>query len=1354
LGPFRLAVRCVAHGLAGAAIFAAMLLILNTAPAWSQATSTATITGLVSDEQNAAVVGAEVRILDMATGTAQTTLTNESGRYVIVNVTPGTYVVTVSKTGFTVFKIGSQKVDVATSLNINAQLKVGSTSTTVEVTASAAAELQTTNATVGNTLTSAALMALPNMGRDVSTLAVLQPGTTPGGMTAGSFSDQNVFMLDGGNNSDDMAGNNTSYVTNFTGTGGTQTNGSPSGIVPTPVESIEEFKVGSFNQTADFSGSIGAQVQMVTKRGTNSYHGSAYGFYFATNVGAANTWGNNHTPSGGFSYTPLPSNHRNRFGGSLGGVLLPKILGGKTYFFVNYEGSRFPNVAPYERQSPSALLRAGVIQVADASGKFQPYNLNPTAVTVNGVTYQPAQCGTSNCDPRNIGISPVVTKLWSYMPMPTDFTGAAGDGVNVGGYISTVRAPLTQNSYVSRIDHDFNEKNRFFATYRYSTVTSLTTNQVDIGGLLAGSTLGTPQALAPRVQKPTFWVLGLTSSITPTVTNDFRWNYSRNYWQWYSQGDPAQFAGLGGAVEIAGEGTSGGIPVALIPYNVNTQNTRTRYWNGKDNLIKDDMTMIKGNHLLQFGGSFQRNNDTHQRTDNGQGINNQIVYQVTSSNTSFANFTYPTAVPSNQASNFNTYYSYVLGLVAQSQLVYTRSGSNLALGPIGSSALATSVIPYYNSYFADTWHIRPSLTLSYGLSYQLEMPPYESSGKQVMMVYQDGSPVNTTDYIAQRTKAALAGSVYNPTLGFAIVPNVGSGRKYPYDPFYGGFSPRLSVAWNPKFSDGILHKLFGDNSTVIRAGYGRLFGRLNGVNQLLVPLLPPGLLQATTCPGPSRAGLCTGNGGVDPSSVFRIGPDGLVAPLPTASATLPQPFLPGVQGATAADVTALDPKYRPERTDNLTVSVQRQLSKSFSMEVGYIGRIIRSELLAQNLDSVPYMTTLGGQTFANAYSNIYFPTNAVASGYTAAQQTDAYNAIKPQPFFEAAFGGSNAAYCQGFTSCTAAVASKNAAAIRNTAVSDLWTALYKAPGWVLGRSLVAQPLGTGLPSQGYTYLLNNSNGFGNYNALFVTHHIRDFHGISGTSNFTWGRALGTGTTSQATSSNTAIDNYDLQNNYGSQSFDIKFIYNFAMYYSPKLFTHQKGIAGKVLGGWTFSPLFTAQSGNPLVVGYSEGGCTGCQAFGEVSTTSSATTSFTTNAAGVGPFTGGTSANYNNAGSTAVINGVSTGVGNSNPAAVNQFGDPGAVLASFRKCVLGFDGNCGGFAIRSVSRWNLDLGLHKSINFFREGVGADFSFQFTNVLNHVIMGNPALTITTPSQFGRITSQANTPRNMEFGLRLHF
>ena len=1212
----------------------AFLLGFGSTAAWSQATSTATVTGLVTDEQNAAVAGAEVRLLEMATGSSQSTLSNETGRYVLVNIQPGTYAVTISKAGFTVFKINAQKVDLGSSLSINATLKVGSTSTTVEVTATVGADLQTTNATVGNTLTSEALMKLPNMGRDAATLAVLQPGVTPSGMTAGAFSDQNVFMLDGGNNSDDMAGNNTSYVTNFTGTGGVQTGGSPSGIIPTPVESIEEFKVGTFNQSADFSGSIGSQVQMATKRGSNAYHGSAYGFYFATNVGAANSWANNHTPSGGLTYTALPSNHRNRFGGSLGGVLLPKLLGGKTYFFVNYEGSRFPNVGTIEKSSPSALLRAGVIQVADASGKYQAYNLNPTAVTVNGVSYQPAQCGTSMCDPRAIGLNPVVQKIWQYMPIPTDFTGAAGDGANTGGYISTIRAPLTTNSYVARIDHDLNEKNRFFATYRYTTLTSLTTNQVDLGGLVGGGTLGQPVATAPRVQKPSFWVLGLTSAISPTVTNDFRWNYSRNYWQWFLTGGNApQLPGLAGALEIGGETGANGGTNALIPYNVNTQSTRTRYWDGKDNLFKDDVTIIKGNHLIQVGGSYQRNYYEHSRTDNGQGINNTLTYQVTASNINFANFTYPTGVPTNQQTNFNTYYSYVMGFVSQSQLVYTRSGANLALGPIGTSTVAGSIVPAYNSYFADSWHIKPSVTISYGLSYQLEMPPHEGNGKQVMLVDQDGSPVVTADYMAQRQKAALAGSVYNPVLGFSTVNNVGAGRKYPYDPFYGGLAPRFSIAWNPKFNDGILGKLFGSNTTVLRAGYGRLYGRQNGVIQVLTPLLAPGLLQAVSCVGPSRNGAPCASG-VDPSTAFRIGPDGMSAPLPVVSPTLSQPYLPGVGGnAGASDVTANDPKYRPERTDNLTLSVQRQINRTVSMEVGYIGRIIRNELMSINLDSVPYMTTLGGQTFANAFAQTYFAVNA--GGTPAAQ-----------PFFEAALGGTAGASCAGFANCTAAVASKQATAIKNTAVSDLWTALYKAPGWTLGRSMVAQPLPGQTTSQGYTYLESTALGFGNYNALFITHHIRDFHGITATSNFTWGRALGTNTTSQASSSITELDNYNLKNNYGIQPFDVKFVYNITMFYSPKFYSSQKGIVGKLLGGWTVSPLLTAQSGNPIAPTYVEAGSnSGQQAFGEVSTGSSATFSNVTNAPAAASYTGGSNANYNVAGSN--------GVGTNNPGGVNM-----------------------------------------------------------------------------------------------------
>ena len=158
---------------------------------------------------------------------------------------------------------------------------------------------------------------------------------TAAGYTAGAYEDQNTFMLDGGNASDDMSGETNRYGTNFTGMGGTQQGAVPSGVVPTPVESIEEFRVSTFSQTADFNNSIGSQIQMVTKRGTSALHGSGYWYYYATNVGAANTWANDHTPLTTSSgqvlspYTPLPSNHRNRFGGTLGGPLYAQEVSGR-----------------------------------------------------------------------------------------------------------------------------------------------------------------------------------------------------------------------------------------------------------------------------------------------------------------------------------------------------------------------------------------------------------------------------------------------------------------------------------------------------------------------------------------------------------------------------------------------------------------------------------------------------------------------------------------------------------------------------------------------------------------------------------------------------------------------------------------------------------------------------------------------------------------------------------------------------------------------------------------------------------------------------------------------------------------
>ena len=303
--------------------------VLSVAPVLSQSAS-GTLEGLVTDQQNAAVAGAEIKIFDSATSRVRTVPSNDAGRYTMVDIEPGVYDITITKPGFAVAKYPSQKIDVGGVLSLNVSLQVGAATTTVEVQATAGAELQTLNATVGTTITNQSLNLLPNLGRDASTLSVLQVGVTLSGNVAGAAIDQNKFQLDGGNNSDDMAGGNTTYTPGNGYAGSSSSGGTPTGVMPTPIESIEEFKVGTAGQGSDFSGAAGSQIQMVTKRGTNAFHGAAYEFYFANDVGAANLWQNNHTPDPplGLPYTPLPATHRNRFGGALGGPLTPRILGG------------------------------------------------------------------------------------------------------------------------------------------------------------------------------------------------------------------------------------------------------------------------------------------------------------------------------------------------------------------------------------------------------------------------------------------------------------------------------------------------------------------------------------------------------------------------------------------------------------------------------------------------------------------------------------------------------------------------------------------------------------------------------------------------------------------------------------------------------------------------------------------------------------------------------------------------------------------------------------------------------------------------------------------------------------------
>ena len=1353
-------------------------------PAWGQSIDSGTIVGTVSDATGAVVVGATVTLTDNATKTSRTTVTNDAGRYILPSVTPGKYDITFTKPGFSTTRATGEEVTVGRSLTVNISLQVGAATVEVEVTA-VGTELQTMDATVGQTITGNDLDSLPGLGRDVSTFVTLQPGVAPDGSVAGANQDQNSFQLDGGNNSSDMDGTQNTYTASFasdptgglvgqvTGTspGGSPGGGGPTGVMPTPADSIEEFRVGTNNQTADFNSSAGAQVRLVTKRGTKSWHGTAYEYYLDNNW-AANSFDNN------FGGTPRPSYHYSRFGGSVGGPLpTGDILGGKTFIFANYEGFRWPNSATTTRATPSADMRLGLLTDL-ASGTT--YNLNPYAVTASdGTVYGPnANCDAFTggvCDPQGIGISQTVQTMWQAMPQGNKGTKCLGlsrcDGVNVLAFQANYPVRWRDDFGVFRLDHDFGAKWHYYSTYRYYHQQRQTSNQIDITG-------GTPKSTAARPSVPWYATASLSTNISNNLTNDFHYSFLRNYWRRESLADPVQVPGLGGALEPEGESSTN----VLAPLNLDTQNVRTRFWDGMDHMFRDDVSWIKGTHFFTFGGLYQRNWNYHQRTDNGGGVNYQPVYRLGDGIGNLNGMDMSGFAPAGVSSKWIRDYGIILGVPGVTQIAYIRSGKDLNLQePVGKVAASDkSTIPFYNLYFSDAWRMKPSFTLSYGLGWTLEMPPKEAQGKQVAFVDASNKIIDTQQFLNARASAALGGQVYNPAVGFNLIGNV-AGHPDIYNPYYKSFSPRIAAAWNPRFDEGVLASLFGRNETVIRGGYSILYGRLNGVDLVLVPLLGTGLIQAVQCLSPLKDGTCAGSTLSIPANSFRICPTsqnancgGLVAPLPAGSATLPQPDYPGINAIAAGAGEGIDPNFRPSMNQQFDLTIQRQINRQMSIEVGYIGRHMTHEFQPVQVNAVPYMMTLGGQRFDKAYGQMvmqYCGGNAgLAGGGCGVGGVPNVAAVTAQPFFEAAL---NPTYCttavHGIVpaNCTQAVALNEGSTldpvtgkpfgtgnIPSASVWNLWSDLdsgvFNFPRSMMNTPLPGEFGGSGQLTSGVG--MNTSFGYGNYHALFVSYKLSTWHGLSMQSNFTWSKALGTGSQVQATSQYSINDPFDYSRSYGYQPWDRKFMFNVWFTYTPQVFQGQHGLAGHLLGGWTFAPILDMGSGLPMGVygaQWASSAYTGGQAFGGMD--------------------GGNISDYENAVnicggslSTSRHNNFSQGsqdFGGNAPA--NLFQDPGAVYNCFREPILGIDnGHNGGIGnYRGMPFWNVDMNIRKNVR-ITERIGAEFGAVFTNVFNHNQLADPGQTyLTQPADFGALETsgaalQVNNSRKIEVDFRLKF
>ena len=1250
-----------------------MILCASTfdASAFAQTAATTTVSGTVTDTNGAVVAKAVVKLTDTATNTDRTSTTNSEGQYSFYAVQPGVFKVTVNAQGFKTKVVTDIQASATIVATVNVTLDVGAVGEVVQVTAGAEAQLQTADSSVGSVMDETRLKRLPNVNHQVNTLFALQPAVTPAGNFSGSRSDQSVIQLDGVDVSDNVIG--ATFRT----------------IMPVPIDTVEEFRGTSANANSTFGRGAGGQITLVSKSGTNNFHGSGY-WYHQDNALNANSWTLNRLPA--------PNNKRpfqldNRFGGTFGGP----IFKDKTFFFVAYEGRRNPSPVTVTRLVPTESFKAGALLFRDAGGQLMTFDQNAIrgfdAVANGG---------------RNLGVNPKMLEYLRLYPAANDFT--QGDGLNTAGF--TFSAPLkTRDDFgMVKIDHKVTEKWNFSGKFQADRVLQNAANQVD---------LRTKQGTNDFPQRPRNAVATLTGVITPTITNEarFSWLHDRLGFNVIS---PQPLVGLNAAINF-------GAAVVDDIVDVDTQRARNQYRTVNIYQWSDTLTWVKGTHNLQMGGTIRRIRSIDYRDDKVIG---SITTPVAEVSTTGGFVTIPAAqrpptcsatVTANclQAADvgrYNTLYAGMLGLVSTVPALITRD-ADLKLQPLGTGLLTFSTLKAWDFFFQDTWRLKPSLTITYGLNYNWQEPPVEDSGKQTVIVFKETNQlVNFKDYLRSKRAASEAGQVFNPDI--AYLPLKAAGRDTAYDTDYKNFSPRFSMAWNPSFKSGVFKKLFGDRQTVVRGGYSLVFDRTNTVQTIIVPTLGVGFAQTVSVNGPRNAA----------GQPYRIGVDGAI-PLPTAPQQVQPPIVPAKPfGETLS--FSVDPFIKVPRNHVVDFTIQREMPWRMLVEVGYIGRYARELYINGNMNSVPFFhkDSRSGQTFAQAFDAIaraLRPGGGGASG------------LQAQPYFENLYGAG----------ATQFLATNQTAAFINGNVSDIQQTFLDLQAG-LGGFLPNSPVLTN--QQSLDLFVRHSGAISNYHGMIVTVRKRFSQGLAFDVNYTLSKSLDESTTFTQNNVSQYQTSFFPGYDYGPSLFDLRHIFNvngsYDLPFGKNRFLDPGNAAlNKIVGGWSVSGIYLAHSGFPLSVSQSLQAWGGGAIFGP-----------TAGAIQTRAISGGTGLFDGVAGSNNIgVNGDPARRGSG----LNLFSNPEQALNSFRRLEISRDTRDGRGVLRGLNRWFFDMSLSKETK-ITERLNFSLSFDFLNVFNHVIFNDPTLNLQNPAAFGVITSQFTQaapyigPRRVQIGARFDF
>ena len=778
-------------------VLSLLLLVLAYAAPLSSQTGTSTIRGNIADPQGLAVVGATITLTNVATNAVRTTRSNDLGAYVFDLITPAEYRLEVEAKGFRKKIVNNVEALIGKQTETDVRLEVGAPTEVVEVKASSQeAIVNTQDASLGNTFLSAQITQLPLEARNVVDLLTLQPGSTREGYVTGARADQSNVTLDGVDiNNAQTANTEIPRSTNGLLVGaldndrGDITNGP---VLRLNSEAIEEFRVTTANGNANQGRSSGSQVNLVTKAGTNNWHGAAFEFY-RTRGFTANDWFNNHATdaNGNWSPIPRPPLIRHTYGGALGGP----IIKNKAFFFYSYEGRHDASGQSVSRTVPLASLGQGTIN-------YQ-YCTDSTCGSVKTASLNLAQLGAAfvsvhNADPANPAVNPAAMSALAAAAAryPANDT-TTGDQLNTSGFRFNAPTPTKLNSHIAKLDFNLTKNQTAFVRanviYDHQTL---------------------PQWL-PDSPVPSVWnhpwglAVGHTWIKGNHWVNNFRYGLTRQ------------------AFSNIGDSNGNDIDYRSVFQATGETHSLSRVTPVHN--FTNDVSWTRGSHNVQFGANIRLISNSRVSFANAfdWAETNYFFYQNVGQDIANAFVSYIDAnhLPGHgtpgETCGSSLLHSCLETEIAGTALIgrftemianftFNKDGTLLSAGSPTVRDFATQA---YDEYIQDTWKVRPSLTLTLGLRYSLERPVYERQGYEV----QPTMPLG--EYFAKRVAAGKEGTNFvDPIVINRSGPANGGKPLYNWDK--NNFQPRLAFAWSPQGGDGLLGRLLGKGGkSVLRGGF-------------------------------------------------------------------------------------------------------------------------------------------------------------------------------------------------------------------------------------------------------------------------------------------------------------------------------------------------------------------------------------------------------------------------------------------------------------------------------------------------------------------------------------------------------